>query len=210
MSHEGTAWAIKQRGLKPATKQVLWQLCDRFHPDHGCFPSQETLAHDCEMSRRSINNHLEVLEARGLIRRVVRKNSKNQRHQSTNYLLAFQFEGDQIPETVDETSQKPCANIAHGAVCKKPQKPCANSGQSRVQNLHSNLVREPLNNLSAREPLFFSPTEQFQAKQVRDAIRGGTLAHPDAVPERLRQCLLHHDLISRSEAKKHQLLPKGD
>mgnify|MGYP000131343268 FL=1 len=51
MSHEATNWAIKQRGLKPTTKIVLWHLCDRFNPDYGCFPSQDRLAHDCEISR---------------------------------------------------------------------------------------------------------------------------------------------------------------
>ena len=46
MSHAATNWAIQQRGLKPATKIVLWHLCDRFNPDFGCFPTQERLAHD--------------------------------------------------------------------------------------------------------------------------------------------------------------------
>jgi hypothetical protein len=46
MSHEATNWAIKQRGLKPTAKIVLWHLCDRFNPDYGCFPSQARLAHD--------------------------------------------------------------------------------------------------------------------------------------------------------------------
>ena len=44
MSHEATNWAIKQRGLKPTTKIVLWHLCDRFNPDYGCFPSQDRLS----------------------------------------------------------------------------------------------------------------------------------------------------------------------
>ena len=39
MSHAATNWAIQQRGLKPATKIVLWFLCDRHNPDFGCFPT---------------------------------------------------------------------------------------------------------------------------------------------------------------------------
>ena len=54
MSHAATNWAIQQRGLKPTTKIVLWHLCDRFNPDYGCFPSQDRLAHDCEISRSNI------------------------------------------------------------------------------------------------------------------------------------------------------------
>ena len=67
MSHEATNWAIKQRGLKPTTKIVLWHLCDRFNPDYGCFPSQDRLAHDCEISRSTLNDHLGQLEAVGLL-----------------------------------------------------------------------------------------------------------------------------------------------
>ena len=46
MSHKATVWAIQQRGLKPATKIVLWFLCDRHNPDFGCFPTQARLADD--------------------------------------------------------------------------------------------------------------------------------------------------------------------
>jgi hypothetical protein len=34
MSHRATNWAIQQRGLAPATKLVLWHLCDRHNPDY--------------------------------------------------------------------------------------------------------------------------------------------------------------------------------
>ena len=68
MSHRATNWAIQQRGLSPVTKLVLWHLCDRHNPDYGCFPSQDQLAADVEISRASLNVHLEKLEAAGLIR----------------------------------------------------------------------------------------------------------------------------------------------
>ena len=63
MSHKATVWAIEQRGLKPTTKIVLWHHCDRFNPDFGCFPSQARLAQDCEISRSTLNDHLDRLEA---------------------------------------------------------------------------------------------------------------------------------------------------
>jgi Helix-turn-helix domain len=59
MSHKATNWAIQQRGLSPVTKLVLWFLCDRHNPDFGCFPSQDQLAADAEISRASLNVHLE-------------------------------------------------------------------------------------------------------------------------------------------------------
>jgi hypothetical protein len=38
------AEADKRIALMPATKLVLWHLCDRHNPDFGCFPSQDQLA----------------------------------------------------------------------------------------------------------------------------------------------------------------------
>ena len=58
MSHFSTNWAIRQRKLKPGTKIILWHLCDRHNPDYGCFPAQNRLAHDCEISRAALNSHL--------------------------------------------------------------------------------------------------------------------------------------------------------
>ena len=69
MSELATDWAILQRGLHPAAKLVLWYLCDRHTPDFGCYPSQDQLAADAEISRASLNTQLRRLEDAGLIRR---------------------------------------------------------------------------------------------------------------------------------------------
>jgi hypothetical protein len=137
MSHDATNWAIKQRGLKPAAKVVLWHLCDRYHPDHGCFPSQETLAADCEMSRSSLNEHLTELEAMGLIRREKRQDETTKRQKSTRYIFPFEDGGPQPVE-------RPCPEDGHGAVSGKSPEPCPENGESRVRNPDTNLVREPV------------------------------------------------------------------
>lgn len=87
MSHAATNWAIQQRGLKPITKLLLWHLADRHNPDHGCFPEQSTLATDCEISRATVNRHLDNLEKRGLIRREPRIDPETNRQKSTRYHL---------------------------------------------------------------------------------------------------------------------------
>ena len=120
MSHEATTWAIRQRGLPPAAKLVLWHLCDRYHPDHGCFPRQDTLAEDCEMSRSSINNHLNVLEERGLIRRIAERDARTKKQRVTRYRFAFE-EG--FAEVGDR--ENPCPDIGHGG---------GGPAASRVQN----------------------------------------------------------------------------
>jgi hypothetical protein len=70
MSHAATNWAIQQRGLKPATKIVMWFLCDRHNPDFGCFTTQARLAEKVEMSIAALNEHLATLEELGLIHRI--------------------------------------------------------------------------------------------------------------------------------------------
>ncbi|MBJ3764385.1 helix-turn-helix domain-containing protein [Maribius pontilimi] len=187
MSHDATNWAIKQRGLKPTTKIVLWHLCDRFNPDYGCFPSQARLAHDCEISRSTLNDHLRQLEAGGLLRRVPRIHPVTKRQMPTRYILGFEpgFTPDDptpCPETghgdndaenpfagtedrADEPSSvpEPCLNSGHGkdagAVSDFDPDPCPEKGQSRVRNPDTNLVREPLS----------KPVKEEEDAQARDS-----------------------------------------
>ncbi|UYP68553.1 helix-turn-helix domain-containing protein [Thalassobacter stenotrophicus] len=143
MSHAATNWAIQRRGLKPTTKIVLWHLCDRFNPDFGCFPTQERLAHDCEIGRATLNRHLDELEARRLIKRVRIVDTKTGQQRPTRYLLGFEFDdrggarvsrpsrdGDvssdsdgaappSTPEEISSASQNtakaPCLDLGHGS-----------------------------------------------------------------------------------------------
>ncbi|WP_114966371.1 helix-turn-helix domain-containing protein [Alkalilacustris brevis] len=188
MSHEATNWAIKQRGLKPTTKIVLWHLCDRFNPDYGCFPSQDRLAEDCEISRSTLNEHLGQLEAAGLLRRVPRLHPVTRRQMPTRYILGFEpgftpHEPDPCPESGHghandaasvadigpfdgETPDmaEPCLNSGHGSDARPvsgfPADPCPENAQSRVRNPDTNLVREPLS----------KPVKEEEDAQAREAI----------------------------------------
>jgi hypothetical protein len=194
MSHEATNWAIKQRGLKPTTRIVLWHLCDRFNPDYGCFPSQERLAEDCEISRSTLNAHLDQLEAAGLLRRVPRLHPVTRRQMPTRYILGFEpgftpHVPDPCPETGhgnpddvesregpvpfdDDTpaEPEPCLKSGHGsgirAVSDFPAEPCPENAESRVRNPDTNPVREPL-----REPV-----KEEEDAQARAAISEGFFA----------------------------------
>ena len=143
MSHRATNWAIQQRGLAPATKLVLWHLCDRHNPDYGCFPSQDQLAADAEISRASLNTHLDKLEQAGLIRRERRHSEGAHRRQSTRYFLAFEPEFSAQAELplAAKNRPDPCPESRHG----NRQKPCPDLAKSHVQNLDTNLVsKEPV------------------------------------------------------------------
>ena len=188
MSHAATNWAIQQRGLKPTTKIVLWHLCDRFNPDFGCFPSQEQLAEDCEISRSTLNEHLALLETAGLIRRVQRLNPGNKRQMPTRYILALEpaFAQDRpapcpetghggdaqddlpfaAPENAAEIarspvdSQSPRPKSGRGAVSVFHPEPCPENAPSRVRNPDSNLVREPVS----------QPVKEEEGAQARDGL----------------------------------------
>lgn len=188
MSHEATNWAIKQRGLKPTTKIVLWHLCDRFNPDYGCFPSQDRLAHDCEISRSTLNDHLGQLEAMGLLRRVPRLDPVTKRQLPTRYILGFEpgftpvavvpcpkigHGDDCAAESLDDADgcagdsmadAQPCPDFGHGedaaAVSDFPADPCPENAESRVRNPDTNPVREPLS----------KPVKEEEDARAREAI----------------------------------------
>lgn len=127
MSHEATNWAIKQRGLKPAAKILLWHLADCHNPAYGCFPSQEYLAEHAEMSERSVRRHLEELEELGLISRV--KVKSRGMFDKTEYTLRL------------DVVNCPPAKFTTGQNASPPP---AKSGTHHRPNCPPNLVREPL------------------------------------------------------------------
>jgi hypothetical protein len=128
MSHAATNWAIQQRGLKPTTKIVLWHLCDRFNPDYGCFPTQSRLAHDCEISRATLNRHLDDLEQDGLVRRIRTVDTRTGQQRPTRYLLGFEpgftprgpeasDDGSSLPSDLPldpDGLVPPCPDMRHG------------------------------------------------------------------------------------------------
>jgi hypothetical protein len=68
MSTPHIAWAFAQRQLTAAQRVVLIALAERANGERTCFPSEETLACDCELSRRSVIAAVQYLrDDRGLI-----------------------------------------------------------------------------------------------------------------------------------------------
>lgn len=138
MSHQATRWALRQRGLKPATKIVLFYLCDHHNDEKGCFPSQELLASECEMSRSTLNLHLAKLEGLGLIRRVSSIDERTKRQRPTRYVL-------QIDADVRvRKSDRPASEKHTQPVSGKQADPCPNTDRAHVRFSDTNPVREPV------------------------------------------------------------------
>ena len=127
MSHYMTALAMKQTGLKPAAKIVLYWLADHHNGETGaCFPSLKTLEAECEMNRSTIVRHLTALEEAGLISRI-RRTRDNGSQTSTTYLLKL----------------APVAE-RNGPCCKMQQEPVAkrdphNLGSNNLGNITINI-----------------------------------------------------------------------
>jgi hypothetical protein len=169
MSHKATVWAIQQRGLKPATKIVLWFLCDRHNPDFGCFPTQARLAEDAEMSISALNDHLARLEELRLIHRVRAHDPRTHKRLATRYILGFEegFPPEPTPETGDGSARTeeehegdPSPESGHGAISGFTAKPSPDFAESHLRNPETNLVREPLS----------KPVKEEEDAQAREAI----------------------------------------
>jgi len=133
MSHAATNWAIRQKGLKPATKIVLWHLADCHNGHTGqCNPRQETLAAACEMSRSTLNLHLAKLEELGLIQRHEDVDERTKRQRPTHYTLAMDDPNE--AQAVSENKTRAVSEIRTHAVSDFRPEPCPKSDESRVRN----------------------------------------------------------------------------
>ena len=145
MSHEATNWAVKQKGLRPIAKIVLWHLADCHNPVQGCFPTQEYLAGEAEVSRASVNRILTELEQSGIIRRDQQVDPETKRQLPTRYRLAF--EKDFEPLDVDGhvsgldtgISGEPCLKNEQSRVSKSA-KAVSHSSETLTSKITSNLT----------------------------------------------------------------------
>ena len=100
------------KGIKVTTKIVLYWLADHHNGETGeCFPSINRLADVCEMSRRSVEGHLEILETLGLIQRVNQYRDTGGKT-SNKYILGL---SENVSEQDDaQNLRMVCEKSAHG------------------------------------------------------------------------------------------------
>ena len=106
-----TALAMKQQGLKPATKIVLYWLADHHNGETGlCFPSLNRLASLTEMDKSTVVRHIDTLATLGLVERV-RSNREDGGYSSTHYVL-------KIGTPLSQNTTSPCSKNAPPLVAK--------------------------------------------------------------------------------------------
>ncbi|MCW2256245.1 hypothetical protein M2263_002336 [Providencia alcalifaciens] len=79
------AKAMQLKVGNPSRKLVLIKLADNANDKGKCFPSYQHVADQCEMSRRSVINHIDALCEMGLVRKTFRDGEKG--NSSNVYLL---------------------------------------------------------------------------------------------------------------------------
>jgi hypothetical protein len=202
MSHSATNWAIKQRGLKPIAKLVLWHLADCHNPVAGCFPTQEYLARECEVSRASVNRYLDELETMGLIRREQRLDEETKRQLPTRYFLACEesFNPLDIESRVSDSDTEPCLNLEgvrvsenEGAVSQSYEtltsKGTSKENQEKkARELFGSIPASPVVSLHTDDPVFREIVRR-QGGREPPVGRSGYWSFPAELVEQAKQKL---------------------
>lgn len=176
MSHDATNWAIKQRGLKPAAKILLWHLADCHNPSHGCFPSQEYLAEHAEMSERGVRRHLEELEGFGLILR--EKVKQSGRFDRTEYTLNL------------HVVHSPPAKLTTGQNVSPPP---AKMGTHHRPNCPPNLVSEPVKEPVIEQMDLLPKPKPRRAQQMPEGWVPNDTNVQDAIDRNFSQQEISHE-----------------
>lgn len=89
--------ALKTKVGSPLRKLVLVKLADQANDDGECWPSYQSIAEACEMSRRTVISHIEWLEENGFLRRNYRK-SKEGLNRSNVFVLTIESGANAAPQ----------------------------------------------------------------------------------------------------------------
>ncbi len=127
----------------PLRKLVLLKLADNASDQGECWPSYQYIADQCEISKRSVMNHIDELCKSGLLKKVFRKGPKGN---ATNvYILTISGAGDS-PGVVQEIHQGSAGDSLPGA----GDSPGGSAGAAPRISHSFEPVNEPLNTQAAK------------------------------------------------------------
>lgn len=157
MSHKATNWlaSLPPKSLIASEFRVLFHLCDCHNASAGCFPSQAYLIDRAGVSNGTLNNALNAMEAKGLIKRHQTRDRKTKRQNPTRYILAFEMEneGEPSPENGDGNPPEPSPETGDGAVSNSGPDPSPTEGASRLQPTGEEPVKnQKITSAHARKP----------------------------------------------------------
>lgn len=89
MSFKLVAAVFDMKVGNPLRKMVLIKLADQANDDGICWPSYESIARSCEISRRSVVTHIQWLEDNGFLKIERRYNAAESKNFSNRYHLTL-------------------------------------------------------------------------------------------------------------------------
>jgi hypothetical protein len=159
--------AMKAKVGNPLRKLVLLKLADNANDQGECWPSYNYIAEQCEMSRRSVMDHVKKLEKSGFLRREYRKGVKG------NSSNVFHLDFDENTGLGGESAALPSESVALPP-SESAALPSESAALPLVNLLHPEPVTlEPVNEslkdlvtTSKKSPLDFSKWPALPSDQV--------------------------------------------
>ena len=184
MSFKLVAEVLDIKVGNPLRKMVLIKLADQANDDGVCWPSYESIAKTCEISRRSVISHIQWLEEHGFLWIEKRYNAAESKNFSNNYHLTLR-NGKQAVKTKCK-SRTSAANSLGGANAALGG---ANDSLSNGENAAPKPISKPTNE-SINESSSSTPKKPKSA----------SLEKPCDVSDQT-----WHDLLALRKAKKSPL-----
>ncbi|EKK6279447.1 helix-turn-helix domain-containing protein [Escherichia coli] len=138
MSMELMVKAMKIRVGNPLRKLVLIKLADNASDQGECWPSYQHIADQCEISKRSVMNHIAALCESGLVKKVTRKGEKG--NSSNIYLLHLDGAGDSLGSSANNSLSGAAKSPGSAGVA-----PGGSAGDSPRTSHSFEPVKEPVN-----------------------------------------------------------------
>ncbi|MGO2018775.1 MULTISPECIES: helix-turn-helix domain-containing protein [unclassified Psychrobacter] len=127
MSFRMVAQAFDMRVGNPLRKMVLIKLADQANDDGCCWPSYDSLSHACEVSKRSVIDHIKWLEEKDFLRIEKRYNKEKQKNETNRYHLTL----DKAVQFFDKKAKSKAKSVDVGTAGAAPL-----SDEGVVQELH--------------------------------------------------------------------------
>ena len=100
-------------------KMVLLKLADQANDDGLCWPSYQTIAESCELSRRSVIRHIQQLETDGYLTITKTYDKSNKKNFSNRYNLTLN-RGDRLSLVTDEPPSGDSVSLPSDSVSPEP------------------------------------------------------------------------------------------
>lgn len=100
-------------------KMVLLKLADQANDDGLCWPSYQTIAESCELSRRSVIRHIQQLETDGYLTITKTYDKSNKKNFSNRYTLTLN-RGDRLSLVTGEAPSGDSVSLPSDSVSPEP------------------------------------------------------------------------------------------